>query len=435
MSPATRRFRFGLPSAVVGLAAALPAQDDPHAAVASALPAGETAWVEPVLPADWEDPQETPPTEDDWTWDADGLWSLNYTDWGNRNLSHDGLDTQTATVILTGRYGDDFLLWVEPDFDGENTRHNLSELWGEWTLGTHGWLRAGQYRVALGTEFETRAEDLLFVGYAYPTWLYARYDTGVRYDAYAGDNLWWMAGATMGEGFGLEGEEYENPLFVIRGALTPDMHERDGMREFEGLFGGAAIGYSTDGDVPIIQDTPLHQTTFTTNDLDGDSQSFVHWEGGIRSGSFRFGLENVVGSITEVPSGPPGDTNDMEELTSWAGYAAWNFTGDAPRWDRGRWAPYTQADYDAGKALPIELGFRYSNSDIDRDLFDFGLTTYDPSSQETRTLSTALSAHLNPNTRLALQWLYVIADDALTVFDGHNRTSNVVLRWDQWFGR
>ena len=390
------------------------------------------AWIEPVLPADWtEEPQE--PTESDWRWDADGLLSLNAVDYGNRNRSDDGLDTQTATVIVTARHGDDFLLWIEPDFDGEDTRHNLSEAWGEWTLSSGRWLRVGQLRVAMGSEFETRAEDLTFVGYAYPTWLYGRYDFGVRYDAYAGENLWWEALATAGEGFDLEGERRENPLFMLRGTLTPDQPEDQQRGSFEGLFGGAAYAYSPDGDDHVIQDTPLDQTTFTTADLDGDSEQFVHWEVGTRLGGFRFGLENVVGSITSVPSG--GGTNDMEELTSWAGYFAWNFTGPAPRWVRGGWAPYTPADYAAGVPLPVEFGFRYSNSDIDRDLFDFGLTTYDPSSQETRTLSTSLSTHLSPDTRLTLQWLYVIADDALSVFDGHDRTSNLVLRWDQWFGR
>ena len=436
MSPAAARIGLGLPGAVLGLAATLPAQEDSQAAVSAAPPAAATGWIDPVLPAEWQDPDEPPEPPDEWAWDADGLLSLHATDWGGRNASDNGIDTQTATIIVTGRYGDDFLLWIEPDFDGENTRHNLSELWGEWAFDPYRWVRVGQFRVALGTEFETRAEDLLFVGYAYPTWLYGRYDTGVRYDAYAGDNLWWALAATAGEGFDLEGEKRENPLGLIRVALTPDQHVRDGVREFEGLFGGAAFAYSPDGDDHIIQDTPLGQTTFTTPDLDGEAEQFFHWEGGLRTGSFRAGLENVAGKVTEVPSGAPGDTNDMEELTSWAGYVAWNFTGDAPRWERGGWAPYTQADHDAGKELPIELGFRYSNSDMDRDLFDLGVVSFDNSSQETRTLSTALSAHLNPDTRLALQWLYVIVDDnGLPPFDGEDRTSNIVLRWDQWFGR
>jgi hypothetical protein len=425
-----------LPGAIFSLAATLSGQEGPQPAVAAAPPPVATGWIEPVLPDAWQDPDEPHEPPEDWRWDADGLLSLQYTDWGGRNASENGLDTQTATIIVTGRYGDDFRLWIEPDFDGENTRHNLSELWGEWTLAPDQWLRVGQMRVALGTEFETRHEDLLFVGYAYPTWLYGRYDTGARYDAYATDNLWWALAGTVGEGFDLEGGQRENPLFMIRGALTPEQRLQDGRREFEGLFGGAAFAYSPDGDDHIIQDTPLEQTTFTTPDLDGEAEQFVHWEGGLRTGPFRAGLENIVGDITEVPSGAPGDTNDMEELTSWAGYVAFNFTGDAPRWERGGWAPYTQADHDAGKALPVELGFRYSNSDIDRDLFDLGVISFDTSSQETRTLSTVLSAYLNPDTRLALQWLFVIVDDnGLPPFDGEDRTSNLVLRWDQWFGR
>ncbi len=109
---------------------------------------------------------------------------------------------------------------------------------------------------------------------------------------------------------------------------------------------------------------------------------------------------------------------------------AFNLRGRAPSWERGGWQPY---DLQRGDELPIELAFRYSNADIDRDLFDLGVTTYDPSSQETRTLTAALAAYLAPLTRLTLGWVGVIADHELTPFGGTGRDSSFVLRLDQRF--
>ncbi|MBM3984380.1 MAG: hypothetical protein FJ296_01615 [Planctomycetes bacterium] len=117
-------------------------------------------------------------------------------------------------------------------------------------------------------------------------------------------------------------------------------------------------------------------------------------------------------------------------MGAWTAMLAFNLRGRAPAWERGGWQSY---DLQRGDELPLELAFRYSNADIDRDLFDFGLTTYDPSSQETRTLSAALAAHLAPLTRLTLGWVGVIADQELSPFGGTARDSSFVLRLDQRF--
>ncbi|HYN64497.1 MAG TPA: hypothetical protein VES36_07830, partial [Candidatus Limnocylindrales bacterium] len=159
MLEVARRVRLTLPGTLFGLATSVAGQDDPLSSTTAASDPAAIAWVEPVVPEDWEAPQEPTPADEDWKWDADGLLSVQGIYWGDRNQSDNELQTKTATVIVTARHGDDFLLWFEPDFDGEDTRNNLSELWGEWTLGRDQWLRVGQFKVAMGTEFATRAED------------------------------------------------------------------------------------------------------------------------------------------------------------------------------------------------------------------------------------------------------------------------------------
>jgi hypothetical protein len=87
---------------------------------------------------------------------------------------------------------------------------------------------------------------------------------------------------------------------------------------------------------------------------------------------------------------------------------------------------------------------RYSNGDIDRDLFDAGWTTYDPSTQEVRTFSVLLGWRPAERARIAVGWVKTIADDALTVFGGRgpstvprvpggNRDSSYVLRLEVGF--
>jgi len=81
----------------------------------------------------------------------------------------------------------------------------------------------------------------------------------------------------------------------------------------------------------------------------------------------------------------------------------------------------------------FELAFRYSRSDIDRDLFDGGLTTFGISTQEVRTLSAELNWYDRGRTRVGLGFVRTIADQELGTFGDTDRDSTYFLRVDFLF--
>ncbi|MHC5212206.1 MAG: hypothetical protein ACYTG2_15925 [Planctomycetota bacterium] len=390
-------------------------------------------WLDPSLPAGWfhEGGDEDAPAVGV---ELSGLLSILAIDHGTPNREDTDLDTEAASLILQGWYGDRFRFWIEPDLDGEDTPRNLVEAWAEARLARERWLRAGQFRVALATEFATRAEDLPVPGHAFTSWLGGRTDTGVRLDGYAEPDVWYECVATTGSGFDMEGKRREHPQLSFRGVFTSDPVDP---HDFQGCYAGFGLAYSPDGDDHILLMTPAEQTVFTTADLGGDEALFVAWELGVRHGPFRAALETLNGTISGVPV--PGGEEDMDQLDAWTLLLAWSLRGEAPRWERGAWTAYGPEDFEEGKPLPIEFAYRYSNADIDRKLFDMGLTSYAVSSQETRTLSAAITAYTSPDTRWMLAWVGTIADRELGFgqpdFDNDNRARNWILRWDHWFGR
>jgi hypothetical protein len=423
----------GLPADPVEPSATSPGLPPATAAGSSADPPQPGAWLDPSVPSGWthDGDEEADP---DWRLQATGLFSVVGIDHGSPNREDFDLDTETASVIVQGLYGEELRFWIEPDLDGEDTPRNLAEAWIEAQVGPDRWVRLGQFRVALGTEFATRPEDLPVPGHAFTSYLTGRTDSGFRLDGYSSPDVWYELAAVSGHGFDMEGKRREHPQLSMRGVLTAD--PTDG-RAFEGLFGGLGFSYSPDGDDHILLMTPAEQTVFTTADLDGSDATFLSWEAGFRSGPFRAAVESVDGSIDGVPT--PGGREDMDQLGSWTCLLAWSLRGEAPAWERGAWRSYGPDDYAAGKPLPIEFAFRYSNADIDRDLFDAGPASYATSSQETRTLSAAISAWASPDTRFMLAWVGTIADEETGLgqpdFDGENRARNWILRWDQWIGR
>ena len=80
------------------------------------------------------------------------------------------------------------------------------------------------------------------------------------------------------------------------------------------------------------------------------------------------------------------------------------------------------------ESMPLELSARYSNCDLDREFFKTGLTTYDPSSQETRTFSLDLTWYPDAGIRTVLGWVKTLADDDLSTFGGTARDSTIFLR-------
>ncbi len=396
---------------------ALFADSEPAAATAPA-PQDQGDWIEVVWPG-----EDDPPSGDFLR--VGGLLSLELIDWGSANDKDDGLHTEALSLLLSGRAGD-ATFFVDLDADGEETRHNLREGWMDGPLAEQHWIRAGWLRFALGSEFATREEDLPFPGYAFPSWENGRYGPGVAVDGYPAPWLWWQAGATAGHDANLAGDSLGEPQYSLRVLALPGPGP-DGA--FEGWFGGVAMARTTDLDGPLHVETPLDQTVFTTADLEGDSRSVLAFEVGYRAGGFRFGVENCDGELREVEL-PGGGDQSFDQVGAWSAYLTWNLNGPAPVWSRGRWLPY---DLEEGDELPLEIGLRYSNADIDRDLFDAGLASFDPSIQEVRSVTVAVSAWLHRLTKVSAAYVGIVGDQETTRFGDHDSDQSVLLRLDQRF--
>ena len=135
-----------------------------------------------------------------------------------------------------------------------------------------------------------------------------------------------------------------------------------------------------------------------------------------------------------------GGHHDFDELTSWSAYGAWYITGHQIRWKRGRWLPpllksaadQNSTEFDFMRLMDalgcLEIAFRYSNADIDRALFEEGLTDYGISSQETRTATLNLNWYPRDGLVINAGWVKTIADQDLNSFGGTDRDSSFILR-------
>lgn len=400
------------------------------------------AWLEPSVP--FLEPVPNAPSRAAASPTDDGgsdnlrtgaLLSLDLRDYGHGNAKHDGLETEAAALFLelVNEHGTRF--WLEVDADGEDSRHNLRELWIETILGDGStWLRTGLQRFEQGSEAATRGEDFPLLGVGFPGWLDGRTDWGLRLDGYTDTDadVWWALGFQGGAGFGKNGRQRRGQAVSARLVFTPDP---DPDAAFRGPFLGVAVTRAFDVDDPLEIANPLEQTVLSTPRLDGRSATYVHLEGGWRTETLRLGAETVRGEVADVAL-PGVGRDDVDQLGSWSAWFSVMLSGRAPVWWRGRYHPHplTSGSTQYGER-PVELAFRYSNADIDRTLFDTGVTNYSQSTQEVRTFSAALSSQLTPDTRLALQWTKTIADHELTTFGGRNRDSSWALRWDERFGR
>jgi phosphate-selective porin len=351
------------------------------------------------------------------------------------NRKNSGLRWETVNLRITGICEDKFHFHVEPDLMGIDTKHNLYEAWGGWDILPALHLRIGQIKVALNTEFATRPENLPSIDYAFSSYLDGRYDLGVQLDGLLpGNAIWCQGSATAGEGFDLDGNRKSDPQYAVRTVVFPV--QLIGSDVLKGGFIGLGAAWSPDYEDEIFLQTPLRSTVFTTPDFKGDYFRCLHTEIGWYSGSFRAGAERVSGEIGDVRIGG-GRTEEFDQLTAWSACASWNITGEQMRWERGRWLP-PQLDGPKSPAFEclnilnslgcLEVAVRYANADIDRGLFDSGITTYDPSTQEVRTATVNLNWYPRPGLKLTAGWIKTIADDELSTLGGSNRDSSAILR-------
>lgn len=335
------------------------------------------------------------------------------------NRKDNGLRWETLNLTISGNYGDWFDFFVEPDLLGIDTKNNLFEAWAGWRITPDLHLRAGQVKVALNSELATRPENFPCLDYGFSSYLDGRYDLGLQADGEVLNRAaWFEATVTAGAGFDLDGNRRSDPLLAIRTVVFPAQFI--GLNFLSGWFAGLGVSWSPDYDDNFFVQTPLRSTVFTTGNLHGDEYRSRHFEAGWYKGPFRIGAERVLAKI-----------EDFDQITSWSAYASWNITGETMRWERGGWQPSSRQSGGKGSLrLPgcLELAFRYSNADIDRALFDTGLTTYDPSTQEVRTATANLNWYPRAGLQITAGWIKTIADHELTTLGGTNRDSSYLLR-------
>ena len=354
------------------------------------------------------------------------------------NKKEDGLRWETVNLQVTGNYNNKFSFFIEPDLLGIDTKNNLYEAWVGWDITPAFQVKVGQIQVALNSEFATRPEDFPSIDYGFSSYLDGRYDLGLQVDGSLWNHsIWYQGSATSGQGFDIDGNRKADSQYSIRAVVFP--MQALGYNLLKGGFLGLGLAWSPDYDDEIFLQTPLRSTVFTTQDLDGDSARWIHAEFGWYWGAFRLGAERVDGEVQDVKVGN-ATHQDFDQLTSWSAYASWNITGERMRWERGRWlSPVLDGGpedkkqiFDFLKFLDplgcLEVAFRYSNADIDRGLFDSGLTTYNPSTQEVRTTTLNLNWYPQPGLKVTAGWVKTIADHELSTLGGTNRDSSFILR-------
>jgi hypothetical protein len=341
-----------------------------------------------------------------------------------RNAGHSGLETGAIRPRADLRWGEAWALLVEADLLGDASPHPLAEARATWRPATAWRFEAGYLPLALGTEAATREPDLPAVGRGFTSWLAARTDVAARAVAAPGEALRVEAFAAAGHGHALDGRARTSPMIAGRAVVRPGVL---------GAFLGAGAAHLADFDDPVDLRAPLRSTVFHTGDLGGSGGRWLLAEGGFAAGPVAAGLE-VLRGVARGVRDPGGGTFTADEITAWTGSVALSLTGEERPWRDGRWE---RPEARGGGAW--EVAIRYSNGDVDRALFDEGVTTYDPSTQEVRTFSAVLGWRPFPGGRVALGWTKTIADDALSVFDGNgpsavprvsggNRDSSFVLR-------
>ena len=370
-----------------------------------------------------------------------GRFVLDATKYGNANRSRSGFKFNDVRLRLTlSAY--DFIGHVEFDALGRKTPRNLYEAWAAWEPCAAFRLSAGQMRVGLGSEFASRERDLAFAGYSFASYLDGRYDVGLRIDGdLVEDVLFYEATATAGKGFGLDGHRRQSPLYAMKLVAHPFGFvdsESGGFPGFlRGLYGGAAIARLDDFDDPIILATPYETVVFKTPDLNARGGMWFHYEAGYHHGPFRLSGELVHGVAEDVPIGG-GVREDMDQLSAYHVSFAWNLTGEEQLLRRGRWEGGKRSGRCAlipPGTIPgrLEASVRYSNTDMDRELFNRGITTYAASAQEIRTFSAFLSwsPPVQPKfgrLRVGAGIVRTISDSALTALNFRKRDTFGLLR-------
>jgi len=368
-----------------------------------------------------------------------GRVALDFVKWDQRNSNDSGFKFGALRPLVDVDVAGRTQLRAEFDLDQVDSKRGCYDLWFRQEVGRRAALQLGQIRVAMGSEYATREENLPLFGYGYTSYLTGRYDLGLRATLDPSAALHLEGALTAGSGFGLEGEGKDDPQLMGRITLEP-LRAR-GPEFLRGLWIGGSLAWQPAYRDELVVATPLQTTLFTTSELRGENATWVLLEAGWRRGPMRIGVESTRGLISDVEV-PGGGHHDIDQLFAWTAYASLFLSGEQPVWQAGRWTRHARAPtripadekeemtriMQHPSEMPIEIAARYSNGDLDRSLFDLGFTTYDPSTQEFRTFSANLIFHVMPGTRVFLGAERTIADDDLSVFGGSNRDTSFLMR-------
>lgn len=364
--------------------------------------------------------------------------------YGHANERDNGVELDTVRPVIRGEHGErkEIRWWLEPDLLGVDTPRNLYEAWGSYEFFPSLRIKAGQFPMALGTEFGSREERLPMAGYGYTSQINGRWDVGLRLEGSLWQGVLWYEGTVAaGEGFGNEGRRQDGERYAARTVWHPfrrvDPAESIIFNRLKGFYLGAGFAYDHGFDNPFVFTTPYESRVFSSADVDADYALWLHLESGYYVGAFRVGYEINRGRVRNVPVGGGVDVN-MNEADTWTVFSSYNITGEKHRWERGGWtSPHvTVSDWSwTGDIWPgrWEVAGRVSDMDMDSEYFAYGFAQFGMSSRRARTWALNLNWYPKTDIRVSLGWALTNAKDDLFVFGNHRHDSSYLLRFELAF--
>ncbi len=343
-----------------------------------------------------------------------------------------GVYATLAKPILEGSFNDIWRFRVAGDLIGTRTANNLYEAFGAWEGIS--WLRisAGLMPLPMGLESGFYPEDLSMFAHAFPYYLDYGTDWALRAEGQHLDGIveWDVAGG-LGKGFDANGRNSRGPQIsgrVFTRPMRPWAKPEASLlkRIAGGFFIGGGYVHSWDWDGDLIVRSPVGTRLFDTINFEADYTRFWMACAGFEVGPVRIYVDRATGGYfgADTPVRPSHDLAD--QTIAWQLTGSWMITGEA----------YDGRIFNQHQIAPPgpnawEIAVRYSNADIDRDFFLFGLTDYTTSSQEFRALAATLNWYATKNLRLSLGVMHVVADDDIASLDDGGRDFGGIFR-AQW---
>lgn len=280
-------------------------------------------------------------------------------------------------------------------------------------------LRLGKAKAPFGLERLQSATDIKFIERGLPTQLVPNRDIGVQLYGDVGGGLFsYQVGVMDGVPDGLSVDTNDDEHFDLVGRVFTQPFKRSGIPGLRGVgVGAAATRGERLGTAEVPQIAP-YKTAGGSNIFayaspdpeaapviaDGEHVRLTG-QGYLFDGPFGF-LGEYVWSRQEVSAGA---ASGEFAHSAWAAAATFLVTGDAASYKSVE--PLHPFDPQAGQWGAVEVGARYSQLDVDGDVFDEGLASEDSSARRARAITVGLSWYLNVVFKVQLNY-------ERTAFDG-----------------